>query len=172
MAQVDLSTISFFLPLISFLLVFIFSYAVLKKVDLLGDNPWVQLFVSFLISSIFVAASGSVSFVQNALPWVAVLLVSMVLILMFTGFVGGDLEKVGKSVGTIFVVLLFIVFIVTALVVYSAYVIPYLPGNLGLYEGSDTALNFFDWLYSPRVAGAILLLVVSALVSWVLVKTK
>jgi hypothetical protein len=172
MAQVDLSTISFFLPLISFLLVFIFSYAVLKKVDLLGDNPWVQLFISFLISSIFVAAAGSVSYIQNVVPWVAVLLVSMALIMMFTGFVGGDMVKMNKSIGTIFVGLLFVVFIVTALVVYSSYVIPYLPGNLGFYEGSDTALNFFDWLYSPRVAGAGLLLIVSALVSWVLVKSK
>ncbi|MBI3334585.1 hypothetical protein HYZ97_03800 [Candidatus Pacearchaeota archaeon] len=168
---VDLSATTYFLPLVSFLLVFLVSFVVLLKTKIV-ENKWVQLFISFLLATLFVSIGGAREYVENVAPWFAVLIISLFFMLLLIGFVGKPLENLPKGVGIFFVVILFIVFIISGLLVFSSSIVPYLPGNVGYEGGSPEAVAFFDWLYSPRVGGAILLVIVSALVSWVLVKVK
>jgi hypothetical protein len=167
MAEVaDLSGISYFLPILSFLVVFIIVFAVLNKTKLLGENKWWQLFVSFIIATIFVSAAGARDYVLNIIPWFGVLIVSFVLILAVVAFIGEPLKDMHKGLGIAFVIILILAFLVSAIFVFSDYIAPYLPWNYPAGGGSVLA----DWLYSPRVFGAILLLIVSAVVSWILVK--
>lgn len=168
---VDLSATTYFLPLLSFLLVFLISFVVLVKTDIV-ENKWVQLFVSFLLATLFISVGGARQYVENVTPWFVVLIVSLFFMLLLVGFVGKPLEKFPKGIGITFVVLLFILFIVSGLAVFSSSIVPYLPGNLGYEGGNPSAIQFFDWLYTPKVAGAVLLIIISALVSWVLVKAK
>lgn len=172
MAQTDLSAIAYFAPIAAFLVVFVISYAIFAKSKLLGENKWLNIFISFLISSLFISAGGAITYVRTITPWFAVLLISMVFILMLTGILGKPLEKVNKGIGIAFVVLAGVIFIVAAFVLFSHLLTSYLPGpnfGAGLDEGTFT---FLDWLYSPRVGGALILVIISAVVSWVLVKAK
>lgn len=168
----DLSSIAFFAPIAAFLLVFLVSAAILFKTEILGENRWVQIFVSLLIASIFVSAVGARELVETIVPWFAVLLVSLFLVLVLVGLVGKDAAFLHKPAGIIAAVGLGIVFIASAFVVFSDVLIGYLPGPGFGTGGSLEATIFLDWLYSPRVAGAILLVVISAAVSWVLVRVK
>lgn len=156
MTAIDISGLSYFVPLVSFLLVFLILFAVLNKTKLVGDNKWVQLFVAFLISTLFIVTARPKEYILNVVPWFAVLLVSAFLILALTGLVGG-LEDWSKGVGKIFVVIMAILFLVAA---YYA------------LAGAPEFERFKDWLTASTVAGAIILLAITALVSWVLVKTK
>jgi len=168
--QVDLSGIGYFLPLLSFLLVFIVIFAILQKTKVF-ENKWLQLFISFLFSTIFVSFVGARDYVINVIPWFAVMVVCLFLILFLISFVGKPLEGWNKGIGIIFVIALLLVFLVSALFVFSSVIGPYLPGGEANAGNSDIGL-FLGWAYSSRVAGGLLLLIISAVVSWVLVKMK
>src|SRR3989344_1411043 len=149
---VDVSGFSYFLPLMAFFIVFIILYALLVKTKILGDNSFTHLFVSFILAIVFV----------TVIPWFAVLIVCLFLIFMIIGFVGKPIEGMNKTVGVVFVVLLVIVFLVSAIQVFGNTLGPYLPGG---------GTSFADWVYSGQVVGALILLVIAGIVSWVLVKT-
>lgn len=167
MAQTaDLSGIEYFLPILSFLVVFIIIFAVLNKTKIIGENKWWQLFVSFVFATIFISAAGARDYVLNIIPWFAILIVSFVLILAVVAFIGKPIENMSKGLGIAFIIILILAFLVSAIFVFSDYIGPYLPWNYPAGGGSVLV----DWLYSPRVFGAILLLIVSAVVSWILVK--
>jgi hypothetical protein len=168
----DVSAIAFFAPIAAFLLVFLVSYAVLMKTKIIGEGRWVLLFVSFLIASIFVASGGVLDFVQTFVPWVAVLLISLFFIMMLIFFMGKEVSFLQKPIGVLVIVALGIIFIVSAFGVFNDVLIGYLPGPGFGSTGDAGALSLLDWIYSPRVSGAILLIVISAGVAWVLVKAK
>jgi len=167
----DISGISYFLPIITFLIVFVVIFALLAKTKILGESLFVQLFVSFLLSTVFISASAPRDYVQAIIPWFAVVLISLFVLMMIIGFVGGkSSEGMNKTVGMISVVLLAIVLAVSAYFAFSGYISPYLPGSTASGANPEV-LQFTSWIYSSRVAGAVLLILAAAVVSWVLVKT-
>lgn len=170
MAVMDLSGFEYYLPLLSFLIVFLISFITLSKSKVV-ENKFLTVFFSFLISIVFVMALGPRNYILAIVPWFGVLIVGLFLVMVLMGFVGKDLAGMNKTVGMVFLVLLGLAFIISAFFVFSHYFAPYLPGNLGS-GGNRDANRFLDWLYSPRIAGAVLLLAISAAVSWVLIKAK
>ena len=151
------------MPLITFLFVFVVSYALLAKTKILGENNFVHLFVSFFLATIFIVVPSAVRFTQIALPWVAVLIISLVVILMILAFVGGKIDNVIKNpfvtYGTIAAILL--IFIISAIRVFGPMLEPLLE------EGEA---GFF--LTQPTFLGAVFLIIVGVVVSWVLTKSK
>jgi hypothetical protein len=165
----DLTSVSFFAPIAAFLLVFIVVFAVLHKLELIGDSKWANIFVSFLIASVFVSAAGTKDYVLTVIPWIAVLIVSLFFILMLTGFIGEG-AKMGKGLGIAVLIILVLIFLVSAFVVFNDVLL--LPGGPVSEDTGIGSLVFFDWLYSERVIGALVLIIASAIVTWVLVKSK
>lgn len=159
-----------FLPLLSFFVVFVIVFAILWKTKLIG-NKYADIFLSFVVSIIFVAATGPRNYILAIIPWFAVLIVGLFLLMALTGFVGKDLIPLNKGIGIAFIILLALIFIASAFFVFAPYIHPYLPGTSGI-GGNPDVLRLTDWLYSPTVAGAILLIGVSAVVAWILVRGK
>ena len=172
MTYIDLSGFSFFIPLLTFLIVFLISYAVIKKAGLFDNNFW-QLFVSFLISIIFVSTSGPAFYVATIIPWFAIFIVAFVLVLAVIGFVktgkGESALNWSKGMTMVFAIGLLLIFVISGIFVFSSYISPYLPWSSG-YGGNSDVLSVTDWLYQPRVYGALLLLAVAGLVSWFLAR--
>lgn len=168
----DVSSFVYFAPILAFLAVFGIMIAVLHKTKLLGDKIPVNIFVSFVIASIFITAGSVRQLVLNVIPWFAVLLIALFLIMTLVGFMGKTEAVVGKGMGWVFVVLLIIIFLVSGIKVFSNSLAPYLPDATygDVSYGNPTLINFFSWLYSPRVKGFILLIGVAALVTWILVR--
>lgn len=156
MAALDVSGFAYFLPLLSFLLVFIVAYSVLNKTKLVGENQWMQLFVSFVISTMFVLAVRPREYILDIVPWFAILIITLFFVLAMTGFVGG-LESFGKGIGKALIWVMLALFLLSAYFVYS-----------DILRESE----FVGWVFSSKVLGAIILLGISALVAWVLVKAK
>jgi hypothetical protein len=167
---VDISALSYFAPIFSFLLVFVVIFAVLAKTKIIGESKFVQLFVSFLIATMFVVVGSVREYVLTITPWIAVFIVSAAFILALTGFLGVG-ESVKKGIGVVFVIALAIMFLISGIVVFSGVVAPYLPGS-SASGGSQNILQFTEWLWSGKVMGAVLVLIIAGIVSWVLVKAK
>lgn len=158
---IDISGISYFAPVAAFLVVFLIVFAMLNKTKLIGENAWVQLFLSLLIATIFISGAGVRDYVLTITPWFAVFVVSLFFILFIIGFVGKPVEFLTKGIGVMFVIALIIVFLISGFVIFSEYLIPFLPGGR---VGQD--------IYGTRVFGALVLLLISAAVSWVLVRKE
>ncbi len=157
MASVDLSLLQSYLPILSFLLVFTIVFAVLAKSKILGESKFVNLFVSFLVSTIFVSLAGAREYVISITPWFGVFIIISLFILALVGFAGKVPEGFTKGFGVIAVVALLIIFLVSAYYTFSS---------------STAVVKFSDWVSSPKIYGALVLLVLSGIVSWVLIKAK
>ena len=73
------------------------------------------------------------------------------------GFAGKVPESLTKGIGVVLIVALLVVFLVSAYFTFSS---------------SPFIVSASGWLSKPRIYGALILLVLSALVSWVLIKFK
>lgn len=153
----DLSLIQNYLPILSFLLVFTIVFALLAKYKILGESKFVNLFVAFLVSTIFVSLTNAREYVISITPWFAVFIIVSLFILALVGFSGKVPEGFTKGLGVVLVVALLAVFLI------SAY---------NTFSSTPFAESISEWISKPRIYGALILLVVSAIVSWVLIKIK
>src|SRR3989338_5683657 len=122
---VEVAGISYFAPLLAFLIVFIVVFALLNKTKILGEEKFVQLFVSFLIATIFVSAAGVRDYVLTITPWFAVLVISLFFVLLIMGFVGKQADFMQKGVGITAIIVLVIIFLVSGFIVFSGAILPY-----------------------------------------------
>jgi len=156
-------SMSYFMPIIAFFFVFVIVYALLAKTKILGENNFVHLFISFILATIFVVAPTAVKFTQLALPWVAVFIISLVVILLILAFVGGTIEDVIKNPFLMYIsiVMLLIIFLVTGIRVFGPIIEPLV---------SESGPGFF--LTQSTFLGAMFLVMIGIVVSWVLTKSK
>lgn len=163
---IDLSSFGYFVPLLTYLVVFLVVYAASKKAELV-KGEFAHLFTSFIVATIFVSAAGPRTYVSSIIPWFVVLLVSFFLIMGMMKFAGfGEWDKgIAKAVGIILIVF----FVISGIVVFSSYFGPYLPWNSPA-GGDPNILVVTDWIFSPRVFGAVLLIAITAVISFVIVK--
>ena len=68
---IDVSGINFFMPVFSFLFVFVIVYAILAKTKILGDNKFVNLVIGFIMAIIFMSFSSTELYVETIIPWAA-----------------------------------------------------------------------------------------------------
>ena len=80
----DVGGLGFLAPVLAFLIVAIILGALLKKTEILGNNPWTSLIVALGISAIFVSVASIRSLVLDVIPWFAVLLLMLFFLLVLT----------------------------------------------------------------------------------------
>lgn len=166
-----ITNLAYFMPIFAFLLVFVIVYAFLAKTKLLGKSTFIHLFVSFIAAIIFVVTPTAVEFTTVALSWLAVFIVSLVFILLILAFTGGKLEDIVKSpaLAKVVIVVLIVIFLAAAIQVFGPAIRPYLPGQPET-GGAGTLLQAKHLILHPAVLGALLLLAIAAIVSYVLTK--
>lgn len=166
---IDISGIYLFMPVFSFLFVFILVFAILKSTKILGDVPFANFFISFIMATIFISFSSLELYVQTIIPWFVVLVVCVFLILMIVGFASGKLENVvaNKTFGLVVIVVLIAIFLISAIRVFN----PVFHPDLIVTSGEGTSL--MDQLrnaYEGRVFGTVLLILISVVVAWIITK--
>ena len=165
---IDLSGLSFFMPILSFLFVFIVIYALLVKTKIIGDSQFVHLLISFIVAIIFISFSSLELFVRTIIPWFAVLFVALFLVLLL-GFFSSK-EWIPKSwLGWVFIILLGLIFLISAIKVFNPVFHPDLIITSGANGESfwEQTAGFFT---SSKFAGSFLLVVSVIIVSWVLTR--
>ena len=156
------------MPLLAFFFVFIVSYALFAKTKLLGDSEIVNFFTSFLVAVIFFLSPAATKFTVSTVPWVAVLMFVLAFILLILTFVRGSVDDIVKSpaVALILVAAVLIVFIAAAINVFG----PLLNviSNGEITETSGPLALFL----TPSVLSAIILLIVAAITTYILTRSK
>ncbi|MCX6748128.1 MAG: hypothetical protein NT076_00840 [Candidatus Pacearchaeota archaeon] len=154
----DISGLSFFMPLFGFLLVFTIMLALLLKTKLLGENKFVNIVISFIIAIIFATMTNVREYVQNVTPWFVVLVIALFFILIIVGLYTPKVADVVKpGFVWIFIIALILVFLIAAVTVFSSF--------SGIW--SDVT-NFVT--NEARIAGAIILLIIAVIAAWVITK--
>jgi len=167
---IDISGIFVFMPVFSFLLIFLVVYSVLAKTTVLGESGWINIFISFTMAIIFLSFSSLELYVLTIVPWAIVLLISTFLILLIGGFASGKLEIImNKGFGWVIVGFLIAIFLIAAIYVFNPVFHPDLIIASG--EGTSFARQIFSG-DNGRVFGTILLIIIAAVVSLVLAKSK
>ncbi|MEM2956181.1 MAG: hypothetical protein QW041_01215 [Candidatus Pacearchaeota archaeon] len=153
------------LPIMAFLFVFFVTYALLAKIRILGENNFIHLFISFIIAIIFAISPGAKEFTVMTMPWIAVLLVIIFSVLIAFAFVKGSIEDIVKSsaVAIIIVTIVLLIFFISALNVFGPFFSQYMPGP-------EQKPGIISFLINPAVLGAIILLIIAAITSWILTK--
>ncbi len=152
---IDISGLSYFMPIFGFLFVFVIVYALLSKTELLGDNKFINLLISFIIAVIFSTLGSMQEYVQTVTPWFVVLVIALFFILIIIGLSQQKISEVMKpGFVWVFIILLILVFLISAIKVFSIWQ----PiKEFVTMEGS--------------IAGAIILLIIAAITAWVLTKS-
>lgn len=156
MVQANFSEgINFFMPIFSFLFVFIVIYALLIKTKVLGDNKAVSLFISAILSTFFIVNLNMVDFLKFSSAWIAVFLVCLFLIITLITFTHGNIDAIKKPwVAWTALVILILFFVVS-----STYFFAWTFNWAKINTWFDT-----EWF------GFVLLLIIAGVVSWVLSK--
>ncbi len=165
---IDISGINFFMPVFSFLFVFVIVYALLFKTKVIGEGKFILSIVSFIVAVIFMSFSSMELFVRTIVPWFVVLFVVVLLVLLIVGLSTKSLDKI-MTPGFAWVVvgILIIIFLIAAIKVFN----PVLHPDLVVTSGEGTSLleQVKDYL-GGGVAGSILLLVIAGIVAWVITR--
>lgn len=153
--MVVLSSLGYFLPIFSFLLVFLIIYAVLIKTKLLGDNLFVPVLISFILSSFFIFNASLVEFIQVSSSWIVVFAVCLFFLLVLLTFGAGKIsEAMNKNLASAILAGVVLIFVIS-----SSYVFNWVIKWDVLEKWAET-----KWF------GLILLLIIVGVVSWILTK--
>ncbi len=157
---------SFLAPISVFILAFLVTYAVLRSTKLLGGVSAIDVTVGIIIAIIFASVTSARDYIQTVVPWFVILIVALFFIIFIISFLKGDFSKM-KWLGIVFIVLLALVFILSAFKVFNLE--PYLPGQSEA-GGSSILLDFKHWILEDAVLGAILLIIIAGIVVWVVLR--
>lgn len=157
-AEISLSAMGLFMPILAFLLIFIVVYALLVKTKVLGNNKAVSLFISFILAGFFIVEASLVEFVRFTSAWFAVLIIGIFFLLAIIAFMPWDepLKFLTKGNWFSWVVL---GVAVGLFIISSAYVFNWVF-NWGMVV---------DW-FDTSWFGMILLLIIAIIVSFIIAK--
>lgn len=168
MPTIDVSGLTFFMPVFSFLLVTFIVYAILLATKILGDNKLFLGLVSVILGVVFICFSSLELYVRTVTPWVAVLIVVVFFVLLVGGFAGGKVDWIAKTwFGILVIILVVIIFLIAAIKVFN----PVLHPDLIITGGEDgpgIIVQLEDFFNGGRWLGSILILIVAVLVVWYL----
>jgi len=162
----DISGLNFFMPIFSFLLVFVVVYALLAKFKIIGESKWVLVFVSLIVAIIFMSFSSLKLYVETIIPWFVVLLVIVFLVLLMGFFTIKD--WIPKSwFAWVVIIILIIIFLISAIRVFN----PVFHPDLGITSGQGTSmLEQIKEYAEGGIIGSVLLVIIAAIVAWVLTR--
>lgn len=172
MAEVNITGLYFFMPIFSFLFVFIVIYAVLIKTKLLGEGKFLSAVISFIVAIVFMSFSTATfsaeQYVRTIIPWFAVLLVCVFLVLVLAGLSAKDLGAIMKPwFAWVVIILLIVIFVLAAVRVFN----PVLSPQYGVDSGGDGQfVSQLRGVFSSGIGGGILLVIIAVIVAWVITR--
>lgn len=78
----DISGLSFFSSIFTFLLVFIVVYALLSWAKILGSNSGIHALIALSLAVLFMFSKDAISLVNYVVPWFTIMFIAILLILM------------------------------------------------------------------------------------------
>ncbi len=157
----DVSFLRYFMPIFSFLFIFILTYAILTRVNLF-KGKWVNLTISFTIAVLFLFTPDAMKVIEIATANFVLFLFLIFLILLVFLFIGAKEENITKfitknsAMAWIIGIIVFLIFAAALTNVYGGVVQAIYGG-----EGEEGALyDVGRVIFNPKVLGVFLLLLI------------
>jgi len=156
----DIGLLQYFMPIFSWLFVFVLLYAILEKTGIMGENKALSVVAAVSIATITVLYTQIAQLISFVAPWMVFIFIFILLLFGGLMFFGVKQEELWKelSIWTVFVISFFII-LIGLTQTYSEIFNPYGPANATKTIQSETLKTLFH----PRVLGAIFMLIISAL---------
>jgi len=160
----DFGYLRYFMPIFSFLFIFILAYAILTRINIF-KGKWVNLAISFTISVLFLFTPDAMKVIEVATPSFVLFLFLIFLILMTFFFLGikethvVDFFRGNATMTWIVGIIVFLIFAGALTNVYGGVV----QAIYGGAEGEKSVL--FDVgrvIFNPKVLGVFLLLLIAS----------
>jgi len=156
---VDVTGLSYFMPIIGFVFVFVIVYALLSKTKLLGESNVINLIIAAIVAIIFITMASAQHYVETVTPWFVILVIALFFMLIIVGM---SQQKIGDVIKPgfvkVFIALLILVFLFSAIKVF--------PSTMG--NAWDDITKFVT--NESRIAGAIILIIIGGLTAWAVSK--
>ena len=176
----DIGLLGYFLPVFTFLFIFVISYAVLDKFKLLGENKGVKLVAAFSIAILFLFSSDALNFVNFITPWFIVLVVIAIFLIALFMFMGVKEETMISAVGRgdivwPVIIIASILLIISLVHVFGGYMSPYgaeegtkqveTPTTTTSSETGDKTRESesLKSIVNPKILGALFLLIIATI---------
>jgi hypothetical protein len=163
---VDVSGLAFLMPLFTAIFSFILIYVILNKSTIIGESKAVQLIMSAILTIALISVDSIRQLIEEIMPWIAVLAIIIFFIAFIASFPESKLSDVFTSKFLwIIVGILAVIILISGVKTFGSNIGPYLPGQ---EEPTGVGGAIKKFLYSPKVVGTLLLLIVGAVVAWVI----
>lgn len=160
----DTGLLKFFLPIFSFLLVLVISYAILEKTNILKNHN-VNIAAAFAISVLFLFTPNAIKLIQLTTPWFVVFLIFLMIMFMTFMFLGAKDEQINMVISypsvywTIIVVILGI-FLFGMTQIFGGEVQAIFGG--GSTSEGGLIVDIGKIIFHPRMLGAIFILLIAS----------
>ena len=175
MAVLDLSLLTFFTPVIGFLLVFLMLYAAFTSFKLFGENKVLHAGIAFFISLLVLIYQPIGMVIITMAPWFTFLFIFFILIIIVFRIFGVPEESISGALRNVSGLRNLIIFI-CILIAFGALANVFGQGQLDVRAGQlqesvtdvdstqtvDFKTNLFNTLYHPKVLGLMFFLVVAS----------
>lgn len=161
----DITVLESFLPVFSFILIWLVLYAVLQKSKLLGGRPVLDLVVSLIIALVAMFSGSTFEFINEVIPWFVMLTIAAILVvLVSSSFLKEGIADIPPLKGIVMVLSLAII-VWSVTVIFGPVFNPYAVGANPEWETLRT-------IFHPRVLGAIFILIIVASTIKLIVENK
>ncbi|QQG39142.1 MAG: hypothetical protein HYS32_01650 [Candidatus Woesearchaeota archaeon] len=181
MAEVDVSLLNVLSPIITFLLIWALTYAILEKSQLLKGSKNLHAFIGFILGMLFLFSPNAVKFVNLFTPWFIVLVVVSILILTLFFSMGWTPEQFKDNMGEGIIRWTLLIILIIIIVIALTKVFGPVTSPIGQIEdSSDNEVSIRSVeegiprttqegligeevrksLFSPRLLGAVFLLLI------------
>ncbi len=154
----DVGILEYFVPLFSFIFIFLILYALLQKTKILGGKSAIDFIISLMVTLLVVLSSSAVELAKFMSIWGAVVAVILVFLFIMVSFWAGE-GHAGLPNDMDIKSIVFWVFIIILAIgltqVFGPVLTPYA-------EGADPNRTILRTVFHPRIVGALFLLIIIA----------
>ncbi len=165
---IDISWLSYGLPLYTLILVFVIAFAILKKTHVLGENNWINVILALVVTFIFISFTSPGEFLANLTLWFTVLLVICFFFLLLIYFVMEKPDAILKPLSWVFVALLILI-VIFAIFYTFPQTTAYLPGG-NEETGNSILLDAKHFILQDKVLNSLLLVAALIIVGIVITR--
>jgi len=156
--MIDLSAISYFNPIFSFVLLFVIVFAILQKSKILGESKPIIAIVGIVLSLIFVSVVEVRGYVETITPWFAVLVVILFFVVFLAALGLGKTDAIAKPwLVWVFIAIMAVIFI------YQGY-------NSFDVAGNGDFISIKHWVQDDEVSGALWLVIFGAIATFAITR--
>lgn len=164
----DVGLIKYFVPVFTFVFVWLIMFMLLSKVKIFGDNKNLNSFFSFIVAVLFMFVGPAWKIVSIMTPWFVVLFILIIFMLLIFMVLGVESSKIIETAwdnAALFWVLFFVGLAIFGYALSQMYGEEIQSVYGGEEEGEGAtglAGDIFKIIFHPKILGIVLILVIAA----------